>query len=735
MTRRRPQPLVTRKLAALFAVLLAAATVALVVPLLPLAQETNEGDVAPRTLVAPHERQFESEAATQAARDQAANAVADVPKLVDASGVKQQQDSMDKLLDEARLIRASTGDLQQRLDQLSALPAAANLSNAGRRALLTLDNAKFDLLAQRADRALTSVLAKSSTKKPDQATQDAATAARIDDYLGTLTSKPGDPAGSPDTADELTGLKETLKLFVIPNDTDAVATQKARDAAASKVTPITKTYTKGQVIVAEGDRIGGEAIEALRATGAISSGIDSYDVAGGVLFALAFGLGVGLFVYAYQPFEAPVGRRMVLVGFTVVAVLVAVRIAAPLTTPDTDHHYLVYVIPVAAAAIVAASFGDLSFAAVVAAAVGLFAAFIVSTLPQLAGSSFVSSLQSLEVGAVYTAGGFAGAMAVHRAERVSRYAVAAAAVALATATVMAVFWLISTPRSNVELGWIALAASAAGIGAAMAGLAVFALLAMLLGIVTRLQLIELAQPDRPLLRRLQDEAPGTYHHSMMVGALAERGAARIGADAVVARVGAYYHDIGKLGRPYHFIENTGDGVVNPHVDLPAQESAAIIREHVTAGLDLARRHHLPQLVRDFIPQHHGTRLVTYFYRQAVGHGDRVDASAFRYAGPRPQTRETAIVMLADSCEAVVRARQASGGPSIDDLVDGVFAERLAEGQLDECDITMRELQEVAASFKATLRAVYHPRVPYPEPTAEELAGLARGDGIPARIPT
>ena len=179
--------------------------------------------------------------------------------------------------------------------------------------------------------------------------------------------------------------------------------------------------------------------------------------------------------------------------------------------------------------------------------------------------------------------------------------------------------------------------------------------------------------------------------------------------------------------PGNYVENMLDGAPSPHQSLSSVESARIIRAHVTNGLDLARRYRLPAVVRDFIPQHHGTRLVTYFYRQAVQNGETVEAREYRYDGPRPQSRETAIVMLADSSEAVARARQDEGAGGLDRLVDSVFAERLAEGQLDECDITLRELQTVAASFKATLRAVYHPRVQYPSPTADEIATLARGE--------
>jgi putative nucleotidyltransferase with HDIG domain len=299
------------------------------------------------------------------------------------------------------------------------------------------------------------------------------------------------------------------------------------------------------------------------------------------------------------------------------------------------------------------------------------------------------------------------------------------AVAGGVLAVLGAFWLISEPRHNTDLGWMALAAVICGVGSAFIAGVLGIAAARLFGVTTFGQFGRLSQPSHPLLQRLQDEAPGTYHHSMMVASLAERAASRIGANSLLARVGALYHDVGKLARPAYYIENQfDDSTANPHEGLTPQESAAAIREHVTRGLEIARQHRLPAVVRDFIPEHHGTRLVTYFYREAVQAGEKVDPAAFRYAGPRPHSRETAIVMLADSCEAIVRASQATGRPDIDELVDGVFAERLAEGQLDEADITMRDLQQVAASFKETLRAVYHPRIPYPSPAPEELARIA-----------
>jgi putative nucleotidyltransferase with HDIG domain len=352
------------------------------------------------------------------------------------------------------------------------------------------------------------------------------------------------------------------------------------------------------------------------------------------------------------------------------------------------------------------------------------------TTPELAGSWFTASLQPLALAITYVATGLAGALAVARAERLGRYAIAAVAMGVVAAAALCIFWLIGTPRSNVSLGWIAIASGVNAVASSAIALTIFILLAMAFGITTRLQLLELTQSDQPLLRRLQDEAPGTYHHSMMVGALAERAADRIGADSLLARAGAYYHDIGKLAKPGFYVENMLDGEPSPHEQLSNEQSAGVIREHVTNGVDMARRYHLPDNVRAFISQHHGTRLVTYFYRKAAQSGGEVDPAPYRYAGPRPQTREAAIVMLADSCEAVVRARQGEGKDGVEADVDAVFAERLAEGQLDDCDITLREQQDVAASFKATLRAVYHPRLPYPDPTPEELAGLARGESVP-----
>ncbi len=699
--------------AGLFGLIIAAAVVILVVPIFRLEGDLTEGDIAPATLSAPHEASFESAALTDAAKLAAADQVGQESLPVDTSVRDQQIEKASRYLDQVRNIATRT-DLtpQMKQDLIAKITTPSALTNAERTALQSLDSAGFDLLGRQMVAGLTALM--STPLKADQIEP------ALSEYVSTL------PSGQV-TASQSEALTGVLRGFAVETfRLDADATARKKEEARLAVAPVFRTFAAGQVIVTEGQDITAQDIEALKATGAIEDGLNYYAIAAGVIVALGAGLLVTVYTFLFQPFASPANRRMVLVALSFGAVLVAARVLLPLVMPDADRYYA-FAVPVAAAAIIAASFADLSLAVLLAVLAGLLAAFIAGTAPQIAGTSYVGSLQSLELAMTYIAGGLAGAAVVHRASRLTRFAMAAVAVAFATGTVMAVFWLVSAQRANVDLAWIGLAAGIHGLAASAVALGVFVILALFFGVTTRLQLMELAQAEHPLMRRLQDEAPGTYHHSMLVGALAERAASGIGADGLLVRVGAYYHDIGKLAMPDHYVENMLGGTPSPHDAMEPADSARVIRAHVTNGVELAKKYRLPLVVRNFIPQHHGTRLVTFFYRQATAAGETVSPADFRYEGPRPQTREAAIIMLADSSEAVARARQDDTTASIDQIVDSVFAERLAEGQLDECDITLRELQAVAASFKTTLRAVYHPRVQYPSATPDEIAQLARGE--------
>jgi hypothetical protein len=247
--------------------------------------------------------------------------------------------------------------------------------------------------------------------------------------------------------------------------------------------------------------------------------------------------------------------------------------------------------------------------------------------------------------------------------------------------------------------------------------------AQFLGTTSALQLIELSRPDHPLMQYLLRNAPGTYQHSLQLANLVEQAAERIGADGMLARVGALYHDCGKSLNPFYFIENQLPGNINAHNDIDPQESASTIIRHVTDGLELAKKYRLPRRLQDFIQEHHGSGLANYQYTQAVkqaaGNGTQVDSEKFRYPGPRPQSRETALLMLADGSEARMRAERPKNEEELRKLISSVVQARLETGQLDDTDLTLKDLQEVIDSFTATLRGVYHPRIQYPKLPSDE----------------
>jgi putative nucleotidyltransferase with HDIG domain len=242
-------------------------------------------------------------------------------------------------------------------------------------------------------------------------------------------------------------------------------------------------------------------------------------------------------------------------------------------------------------------------------------------------------------------------------------------------------------------------------------------LAQFLGMTTALQLLEISRPDHPLLQRVLRNAPGTYQHSLQVANLAEQAAERIGADTLLTRVGALYHDVGTALNPVFYIENQMPGAPNPHDQLDPASSAEIIIQHVIDGMELARQHRIPSRIQDFIREHHGTMIARYQYIKAVkaagGDESKVDPEPFRYPGPPPGSRETAILMLADGSEARVRAERPKDIDEMRGLIKNVIQERVALGQLDNTDLTLRDLDTITESFTTTLRGIYHPRIEYP----------------------
>jgi putative nucleotidyltransferase with HDIG domain len=232
--------------------------------------------------------------------------------------------------------------------------------------------------------------------------------------------------------------------------------------------------------------------------------------------------------------------------------------------------------------------------------------------------------------------------------------------------------------------------------------------------------LELSNPSQPLLRRLLIEAPGTYYHSILVGNLSEAAAEEVEANSLLCRIGAYYHDIGKLKRPYFFKENqiTKD---NPHDKITANLSALIITSHVKDGIEMARKYKLPSSVINIIHQHHGNTLVAYFYHRALNSegSEQVTEDKFRYLFPKPQTKEAAIVMLADSVEAYIRSLTEPTQEQVEAGVKKIIRDKLQDGQLEQCDLTLKDLDNIARAFVKVLAGIFHDRIEYPE-TAKDI---------------
>lgn len=235
------------------------------------------------------------------------------------------------------------------------------------------------------------------------------------------------------------------------------------------------------------------------------------------------------------------------------------------------------------------------------------------------------------------------------------------------------------------------------------------------GIITPYGLAELADHNQPLLKRLQFEAPGTYHHSLMVSNLAEAAAEAIGANPILARVGAFYHDIGKLKRPLFFVENQSYfGIENPHTKLNPRLSKMVITSHPKDGVELAKEYHLPAVISNFILQHHGEGLASYFYNQAIAEEgiENVKEEQFRYTGPKPNMKETAILMIADAVESAVRSLKNPTNEEIEEIIAKIIKERLNDGQLSDAPITLKDLKIISATFNRILRGMQHQRIKY-----------------------
>lgn len=494
---------------------------------------------------------------------------------------------------------------------------------------------------------------------------------------------------------------------------NVVATEMDRDAAARSVDMVKDRVLEGQAIVRAADPINAAELERLnayeeqlRAQGMLE--------ARGPRFAPLVGAWVvnvilltlfGLVLFFFRT-EIYAQFRWVLL----MALLVAVYFAAgaALARNGLAAEWL----PIAFVALPVGVLWDTRISLVLV----LVIAMITGTLPPFADYGIVLAV---------AAGGGAAAMSVRAVRRRSETWRSIAIISGATGLVILGHGLTaSMPLADVAAASLVSAGNATV--SALLAMGFLWLFELFTGITTDQTLLEWADPTRPLLKRLSLEAPGTYAHTINVANLSEAAANAIGANGLLCRVGVYYHDVGKMLKPHYFVENQPDGR-NPHDKLKPETSATIVREHVTEGERLAREAKVPGVILDFVLEHHGTQRIGFFYEKAKEEmGGELDESRFAYPGPKPQSRETAIVMLADSCESATRAMKDPTAERVRDLIHTIVQAKVDTGQLDEAPLTLREIAIIEEQFVKILGGVLHRRIDYP--ATKHLTEAREGEG-------
>ena len=506
-------------------------------------------------------------------------------------------------------------------------------------------------------------------------------------------------AASPDS-------QEILRLVLIQfieytYRLDDAATELDREAAASSVSVNKESVLEGEVLMRAGDPMSPDRLERLiayenelRARGLLEEGgIQWRPLLGAGLLNVLVLLVFGLLVFFFRA-EVYANLRWVLtLAILAAAYFVTAKVIAVNEFPTE-------LLPIAFVALVTAVLWD-----------GRMALVMVMVLAMLTTAQ--TAFGGFQTLAFTLIGGSAAALSVRAVRRRAQTWIFVALIAAAYAATLVAFALLG--QLEPEAFWVALAAAGGNaILSAVLAMGFIPVFELFTGITTDQTLLEWADPNRALLKRLSMEAPGTYAHTINVANLGESACAAIDANGLLCRVGLYYHDVGKMLNPLYFVENQ-PGTVNPHDRLEPDVSAAVVKEHVTEGIRLAREAKVPEIVLAFIPEHHGTQRIGFFYEKAKEKygADAVDPADYAYHGPKPQSRETAIAMLADSVESATRALQEPTPERIRGLIHSIVESKMREGQLDESPITLREVRAVEERFAKVLESVYRHRMDYP----------------------
>jgi putative nucleotidyltransferase with HDIG domain len=643
------------------------------------------GSVAPRDVLAPYSASIQSVILTEKQREESIRQVQPVYTTPDPSIGRAQLELLQASLAYIITVRSdiyATND--QKLTDLAALDDI-RLSQDTAMPILKFSEAQWQTIQQESMVVL------------EQAMRETIRPENLEDARRRVLSL----VSLSLTNEQADIVAKLVASFIVPNSFyNAELTEAAVAVEREKVAPVFRSYVANEVIVQRGQVITEVDVEAMRAFNLVETPDNLDEVIGAGILAGAMMVLFLLYLRRYPQYLHDL-RSLTLVGTLMLLFLLGARVTI------SWHTVLPYLFPLASFSLALAAL----FGSELAIALSLPLALMVAYgLPN-----------TLELTLFYTIGSLFGILTLRRAQRLTMFFWAGIAIALAGVMVIGAYRLPQAMTDWVGLGTLALSAAVNGIVSAGSAILLQYILAQPLGRVTPLQLIELSRPDHPLLQFILQNAPGTYQHSLQVATLAEHAAERIGANTLLTRVGGLYHDAGKAMNPVFFIENQLGSELNPHHQVDGAVAAATIIQHVPDGLELSRKYRLPQPIRAFIAEHHGTMMTRYQYAQAVeqagGDASQVDEALFHYPGPRPQSRETALMMLADGCEARVRADRPKDEQALREAIRGVIDARIKSGQMAETDITLKDLEAVVEAFVASLRGLYHPRIQYPPPPA------------------
>ena len=658
----------------------------------PEQYDLSVGDVAPKTITA--SKDIVDEITTARRRQAAADAVSPVYYKDDTVSDTVLSD-MDAIFSEMRSvrelgeqIRTSWGEeggsfTDSDYTQASGLLTKLTLSNYQLRTLMNTSESDFESLCQSLASATRTALVSTITE------------GQINDAINNIQQ-----IVAYNTRTDLwynvaiPTLRKCLKANML---IDQAATEENRQKASDAVEPT--VYKQDQNIVVKGDRVTAEQIAVLDSLGLLEGNSVDYPLYIGTAATLALILAATwLYVWLFAPQMLTMGiSALVLLISGVLTVLLSLVMGAYLN---------VNAMPVVLGAMLAANLLGTRPAYAVNMALSLLVTFLTAK-----GTGLVTA-QTLSVLMMSTIGGIVAIYMLRR--NTARVMVVVSGLVVGVVDFLILLCVRALTSNDMSSIWNDAAYAIGGaVVSAVLCVGLQPILETAFNLVTPSKLIELSNPNQPLLRRLMIETPGTYHHSMVVANLAEAAAEAVGANALLARVGAYYHDIGKLIRPMYFKENQmGE---NPHDKTDPRVSTAILTEHTRDGVELARKHHLPEPIIDMIRQHHGDTPVMYFYAKAVKMfgEENVDIRDFRYDGPKPQTSEAAILMLSDTVEAAVRALPDPTQEKISALIRKLVRGKMEDGQLDECTLTFRDIGKICSAFETVLQGVFHERIEYP----------------------